>query len=142
MSRSLPGLKRILNAKGQSLVEFALILPVLLLLILGVIEFGRAFYMKNTLVNAVRNAARKAVVNSNWNQNTIRFWTYSAVPASWRNSTVITSVLANPSLPPASGSGASINITAQLKFNTIVPNFYCPFKNTTISAHAMMRYEQ
>ncbi|KAB0666539.1 pilus assembly protein [Oryzomonas japonica] len=138
-----PCLHRIRGSKGQALVELALILPILLLLILGVIEFGRAFYMKNTLTNAVRHAARKAAVNTSWNQNSIRFWTYSAVPASWGNTSVITLAQSSPASPPSSGSGADITVTAKLKFNTIVPHFSFPFKNyTTISAQATMRYEQ
>lgn len=44
--------------KGQTLVEFALTLPILLLLIFGVIEFGRAFQAWITLENAAREAAR------------------------------------------------------------------------------------
>ncbi|MBP8856868.1 MAG: pilus assembly protein, partial [Anaerolineaceae bacterium] len=38
--------------KGQSIVEFALILPIVLLLIMGVLDLGRAFFMKIALVNA------------------------------------------------------------------------------------------
>ena len=143
MDSILRRIKRILNAKGQSLVEFALILPILLLLILGIFEFGRAFYMKNTLTNAVRHAARTAVVNVAWNQNIVRQWTYSSVPTSWRSAAVIKSVQVTPTAPPASGSGASVTVTARVKFNTIVPHFAFPYKNyTTIAARASMRYEQ
>src|SRR5262245_21515586 len=44
--------------QGQSLLEFAVVLPVLLLIVLGVIEFGRAYYQYNTLSKAVREGAR------------------------------------------------------------------------------------
>ena len=44
--------------RGQSLLEFAMVLPVLLLLAIGTIEFGRAYYHYNTLSKAVRQAAR------------------------------------------------------------------------------------
>jgi TadE-like protein len=43
---------------GQSLLEFAMVLPILLLLAIGTIEFGRAYYHYNTLSKAVRQAAR------------------------------------------------------------------------------------
>ncbi|TVR21916.1 MAG: pilus assembly protein [Anaerolineaceae bacterium] len=43
---------------GQTLVEFAITLPVLLLLLFGTIEFGRAFQAWVTLENAAREAAR------------------------------------------------------------------------------------
>ena len=42
---------------GQSAIEFALILPVLLLLILGAIDLGRMFYTKIVLTNAAREGA-------------------------------------------------------------------------------------
>ena len=44
--------------KGQTLVEFALTLPILLMLIFGIVEFGRAFQAWVTLENAAREAAR------------------------------------------------------------------------------------
>ena len=50
------------NRRGQALVEFALLLPFLLLLLLGVIEFGRAWNVKQVLTNASREGARYAVV--------------------------------------------------------------------------------
>ncbi|MDZ4763456.1 MAG: TadE/TadG family type IV pilus assembly protein [Chloroflexota bacterium] len=46
--------------KGQTLAEFALTLPILLLLIFGIIEFGRIFQAWVTLQNAARAAARYA----------------------------------------------------------------------------------
>lgn len=42
---------------GQSLVEFALALPVLLLLLLGLADFGRAFYYTTIISNAARAGA-------------------------------------------------------------------------------------
>ncbi|MEA3325890.1 MAG: TadE family protein [Chloroflexota bacterium] len=42
---------------AQSLVEFALVLPMLLLLILGAMDFGRMFYTKMVLTNAAREGA-------------------------------------------------------------------------------------
>jgi Flp pilus assembly protein TadG len=53
------------NQKGQALVEFAIILPLLLLLLFGIFEFGRAMFIKNTLNNAARAAVRVAVVTPN-----------------------------------------------------------------------------
>jgi len=50
------------NEKGQVLVETAIILPLLLLLIFGLIDFARAMYTKNTLNNAARSGARTAAV--------------------------------------------------------------------------------
>lgn len=50
-------------SRGQSLVEFSLVLPVLLVLVLMAVDFGRAFYAWVTLTNAVRDAANYAGMN-------------------------------------------------------------------------------
>ncbi len=52
------------NECGQALVEFALILPLLLMLLLGIIQFGFIFNGQITLTSAAREGARLAVVNS------------------------------------------------------------------------------
>jgi Flp pilus assembly protein TadG len=49
--------------KAQSLVEFALILPVLLMFIVIIIDIGRVFYYYTTIFNAAREGARAAVVD-------------------------------------------------------------------------------
>ena len=50
------------DQKGQNLVEFALVLPLLLLLVIGIAEFGRAWMTQNILTGAAREAARLAAV--------------------------------------------------------------------------------
>ncbi|HEX9180374.1 MAG TPA: TadE family protein, partial [Burkholderiales bacterium] len=48
--------------RGQALVEFALILPLLMLVLFGIVEFGRAWNAKQVLTDAAREGARLAVV--------------------------------------------------------------------------------
>jgi Flp pilus assembly protein TadG len=50
-------------AGGQGLVEFAAVLPVILLLFLGILDFGRAVFAVNTVANAAREGARVAAVD-------------------------------------------------------------------------------
>lgn len=52
-----------LGERGQSLVETALVLPLLLLLFMGLFDFGRAVLTYNTVSEAARNGARVAIVN-------------------------------------------------------------------------------
>jgi Flp pilus assembly protein TadG len=47
---------------GQAVVEFALIMPFLLLFLVGIIEFGRAWNQHQVLTDATREGARKAAV--------------------------------------------------------------------------------
>ncbi|MEH6953577.1 TadE/TadG family type IV pilus assembly protein [Neobacillus drentensis] len=53
------------SQKGQSLVEFALVLPLLVLLLFGIIDFGRIFHAYLTLDHAGREAARIASIGKN-----------------------------------------------------------------------------
>jgi len=50
------------SAGGQALVEFALILPVILLLVVGVLEFARAWNLHQVMTDAAREGARRAVL--------------------------------------------------------------------------------
>jgi Flp pilus assembly protein TadG len=50
------------NQKGAAVVEFAVILPLLLLIIFGIVEFGFIFYNQALLTNASREGARRAIV--------------------------------------------------------------------------------
>ncbi len=52
-------------AEGQSLVEFALIVPIFMLLLLGMLEFGFAFTADQTLAYATREGARTGAALAN-----------------------------------------------------------------------------
>jgi Flp pilus assembly protein TadG len=51
--------------RGQTIVEFALILPVFILVLVGIVDFGRAVYASSTIQNAAREAVRVAIVDQN-----------------------------------------------------------------------------
>ncbi len=51
------------HSHAQSLVEFALIFPMLLVLLLGFLDLGRVIFYYSSLTNAVREGTRKAIVN-------------------------------------------------------------------------------
>lgn len=48
--------------KGSAAVEFALVMPVLIVLVFGIIEFGLALYDKAVITNASREGARAGIV--------------------------------------------------------------------------------
>ena len=47
---------------GQSLAEFAILLPILMGVVIGIFEFGRAWNIDQVLTNAAREGARLAVI--------------------------------------------------------------------------------
>jgi len=53
------------NERGQTMTEFALILPILLVLLFGIVQFGVIFNNYVTLTDAARTASRKGAVSRN-----------------------------------------------------------------------------
>jgi len=51
---------------GQTLVEFALVLPVFLLVVFGLVDVGRLVYTNSTLSQAAREGARLAAAEARW----------------------------------------------------------------------------
>jgi Flp pilus assembly protein TadG len=49
--------------RGQGLLEFALVIPIFLLIVVALFDLGRAVFAYNTLTNAAREGARIAIVN-------------------------------------------------------------------------------
>jgi Flp pilus assembly protein TadG len=55
--------RNVWDPRGQALVEFALVLPIFVLLMVAIFDLGRAAFAYNTLTNAAREGARMAIVN-------------------------------------------------------------------------------
>ena len=49
------------NQKGTAIVEFGIVVPLLMLLVFGAIEFGLLFYNKQMITNASREGARAGI---------------------------------------------------------------------------------
>ena len=58
--------------EGQALVEFAITLPLLLFLLLGIVDFARAWNVYEVLTDAGREATRAAVVDQGYTEAQIR----------------------------------------------------------------------
>jgi Flp pilus assembly protein TadG len=56
-------LRRPDRSRGQGLVEFALVLPVFMVILIGMVDMGRAIWANNSVANAAREAARFASVH-------------------------------------------------------------------------------
>jgi Flp pilus assembly protein TadG len=54
--------------RGQSLVEFVLVLPILLVIIFGIIEFANAWRTSQIITNTAREVARQAILPSSTQQ--------------------------------------------------------------------------
>ena len=52
------------NQKGAAAVEFAIVAPLLVLLVMGICEFGLLWYNSQVIINASREGARAGIVNT------------------------------------------------------------------------------
>lgn len=138
---------QMLNIQGQALVELALLLPIFLVFILGSIEFGRAFYLKNKAINAAREGARAAVVSLPSDYTTYYITKVHGViaPGSIRRLEI------EPETSTLLTKGIPVTVKVNVKFESIVPNF--KFKRfdgkpdftftiiSSVTGSATMRYE-
>ena len=53
------------SERGAAAVEFALVLPLLVLLIAGIAEFGRLYYLQTTISGAAREGVRAMALQNN-----------------------------------------------------------------------------
>lgn len=61
-SRTSSTVRRLCGESGQDLLEFALVLPLFLLIVFGTIELGLLIFQYNSLTNIAREAARAGLL--------------------------------------------------------------------------------
>jgi len=62
-------MNRMRSEKGAALLEAAITVPIILLISVGIFEFGRAYQTQQVLVNAAREGARIAVIEGTTDEN-------------------------------------------------------------------------
>lgn len=130
------GLRR-RDRKGSSVVEFALVAPVFFLLMIGIIEVGRALMVQQVLINASRVGARRAVTLSATEAQVI-----SAVNEYADGVGVSGLTVAVSPDPAAASTGAAITVTASIDFADVswIPSPWF-MGGKTVSASSVMRKE-
>ncbi len=126
---------------GQAMVEFALILPIFLLILCGIIDFGWLFYNQLTLNNACREGARYAVVNTAEDANTqaiINHIENSQFHVFANDGVDITVTYSAPN-DPTSGD-ITVNMSADISFFTPVLSTIMG-KEKTITSTVVMKVE-
>jgi hypothetical protein len=108
--------------KGQSLVEFAIILPIVVILVIGVIDFGRYMLAYSTLNTAVREGTRMAVVGDNYSDIAARINVVCSNLKGFNCATNCTPYDAGTLTDPKKG------IIIQYNFIPIIPGFTFPIR--------------
>lgn len=123
------------NNRGQALVEFALILPVLLLLVIGVMEFGLIINQYMVVAEAAREGARSAALgDSNATVTTVVRVAASQIDVSQLIITI------SPTTTRVRGNGVTVTVEKPVKTITKLINPFFP-TGFTVQGVATMRVE-
>jgi Flp pilus assembly pilin Flp len=126
---------------GAAAVEFALLLPLLVLLLFGLIEFGFAFSTRIQATNAAREAARRAVVGvDNWADIGAGKPFWQVVKEEAGVGSISNCVLSTDPAPPV--VGGTLTVTFDFPLNLAIPFMPNPPSWKTGTASASMRIEQ
>jgi Flp pilus assembly protein TadG len=124
-------------------VEFAFIAPVFFMLVIGMVEFGRAMMVQQALTNAARQGARLATLDSTNNSS-------NPTPTSLVTTEVNQALSAanisgastaiSPALPAAAGQDVSVTVSVPYTSVTWVPSPWF-LGGATLTSNCVMRRE-
>lgn len=130
------------SRQGQALVEFALVLPIMLLLMIGMLEFARAWNLHQVMTDAAREGARRAVLaDPTMDQDSVKaaMWRYLAMFGYDPNYSNIKTGSPQPITPPGNFKVSGQNITVQL---SLPYRFWVlPGRSITMKTRFTMRNE-
>jgi Flp pilus assembly protein TadG len=140
------------DQNGQSVVEFALVLPLLLILVLGITEFGLVLYDKAVITNASREGARAGIVATNARTVATIKSLAETVATSYCTGHLITfssstpTVVATPDgalgFSPTTGVGNKVTVTVTYEYHWLVlPGFLGLPNPLTMTAVSVMDLE-
>jgi Flp pilus assembly protein TadG len=101
-------------------VEFALMLPLLVIFLVGIVEFGHIWYLKHTLNNASREGARYGVRNSDNLGNLETVVKNSLTSAYFEKYDVLVAVDPDPSTPGSTGDPLTVELTARQNVSILI----------------------
>lgn len=139
-------IRLIKSSKGQALVEFAFVLPILFGFIFGIIEFGRVMWVQQVLSNAARAAVREASLSGAKVTNTVNT-NYIINPLAASRITVTSADIAWTPDVAAATANNSIGVVITVPFSRvtlskIVKVFGVDLSGVSLKGQCTMRKEE
>ncbi|OGO89284.1 MAG: hypothetical protein A2Y17_10600 [Clostridiales bacterium GWF2_38_85] len=131
--------KFILDEDGQAVVEFAIIAPIILLILCGIIDFSWIFSAQLATNNCAREGARYASVSSSY--STLEYDTSQKVLSVATDNikeNIETAVVLSNTTNPSSGD-VTVTITSEIKTLTIVANTIFGGNTAKLSSSVTMK---
>jgi hypothetical protein len=130
------------NRQGAAVVEFAVVAPVFFLVVLGMIEIGRAIMVEQVLTNASREGARVAVLDgataADVKEKVVDYMKSGGLSAATTDMVSIT-----PTEPATAANGTPVTVRVQIQFNQVswLPSPWFISGSRCLTAAAVMRRE-
>ncbi len=123
--------------KGNVALEFAIILPVFLLIVGGIIDFGRAYWFKQTLTWASREGARYGSILSKdeWDANLVKDRVINAVLNGCGAALTRENVAVTPETRTSADTELTVKVAMPFSF------FLIPYPLENLSGQTTMRFE-
>ena len=128
--REKPGLLQ--RIEGVAAVEFAIILPILLLIVCGIFDFGNVYYQIHTVNEAARVGARLAAVGGTSAQVTTAVQQFG--------SNLTTAPYMNPT-NPVSGQTVTVTVSTSVTIITPIISAFFPKNPITLTGTCYMEVE-
>lgn len=140
--------------RGQALAEFALVIPIVLLLFMGIFDLARLAYVYNAVSDAARNGVREAIVNQDCaavgvsaraSAPAVDLTAADAVRLTVYRSTVVSAVPSPdvcPTLANDYGIGYLAEVNVQSTFTSITPIISQIVGPVTVSSTARLPIER
>jgi Flp pilus assembly protein TadG len=129
------------SERGTALLETALTLPLILLVSVGIFEFGRAYQMEQVLTNAAREGARVAVLPGS-TADDVKSRVVSYLKTGQVPNATTASVTVSPNVPIAIGagtaSGSKVTVDYPFSFMVLNPVARLVVKGATVGAPITM----
>ena len=125
---------------GTALIEFAIVLPLLIIILFGTIEFGLLMFNKQVITNASREGARYGIVARDPRHSEAEI---AAVVEKYCAGQLITFGTENEPVNSTATFGQDLTVTATYDYDfLLIPGFVPGLPDTiTLSAQTSMRYE-
>ncbi|MCC2644129.1 MAG: pilus assembly protein TadE [Nitrospira sp.] len=108
-----------LNQRGAVAAEFALLLPVLLTILFGIMEFGMIMYGREVVTNATREGARAGIVQST---PPVSAGAIEAIATNYLTGTGVSTGSVDFDVPASGGgTGTPVTVTATYSYPWLIP---------------------
>jgi Flp pilus assembly protein TadG len=139
--------RRLRNQRGAALLETAITLPLILLVAVGIFEFGRAYQTWQVLTNAAREGARMAAVPG-WIEDDVKARVKLYLQADGMDTTAVVTTVTPVAINVPGGvvSGVKVGVSYPYKYLILGPiaqlvQTTATFNQVTLTASTTMRSE-